>query len=750
MPTRALIFTVSTPAGHDSARRGARRAACATAAPPSRSSTACEAGRICRAGDRRRDVVAGEGGRRPRSSTPATASATGLAPVRRAGSRVLEQTLGGRLEAFLRAHPADVVVSTHPLTTELLGRMRASRHARDAGRQRDHGPRGAALQGASRDRPAPHRASRVRRRGARDRRADDADRGRPRPHRPAPAEPARPQRGPRGARAAGARVARRRLRRRPRRRRPRRRDRDRAALHRRHDRRAHRRQRAGARAPAGGLRRATSASRSGASPTTWSRCSPRPTCSSTRPPGPIVLDALMCDCRVISYGWPRGHVRINNGAYEELGDGGGRARPARELAHALVAALNAPPTDVSIPEPARRPPTSCSPLPRTSRHPRADGARGWRAELSWTSMDSVAILARGHWPAERVRAHWREEHYEPPERHAEAADAAIEALRERGSPSHDGLAARLVAHAEQGDELVLELQPVRWALRLVARRRVALGGGAGRHARGRRTLARGPARAVAVLVAGALGARCRRRRRHRREPRSHAARASCGRSGRSSPASLTVEALVRLPHQLVMVVGLAWLPDGAEIEMDDEHDAHAWWPADVADWPDEADEPLRRMATMLAAGGMTRAADLPPPEARVVHALGDLHGAARRLARAGPARAGGGLRDGARPRLDRDVARLHRRRAPARHRPATRRRRRGARRDRPVHRLVRVRRARAAGAASRIRRPPPPERHAAGGRPGRRRRCRTSRVRASDELGRRGAVGEQARAGRRG
>jgi ADP-ribose pyrophosphatase YjhB (NUDIX family) len=67
------------------------------------------------------------------------------------------------------------------------------------------------------------------------------------------------------------------------------------------------------------------------------------------------------------------------------------------------------------------------------------------------------------------------------------------------------------------------------------------------------------------------------------------------------PASLTVEALVLLPQQLVLVIGLAWLPDGAEIEMDDEHDAHAWWPADVADWPEEADEPLRRTAMLLSA-----------------------------------------------------------------------------------------------------------------------------------------------------
>src|SRR4051812_31292616 len=88
-----------------------------------------------------------------------------------------------------------------------------------------------------------------------------------------------------------------------------------------------------------------------------------------------------------------------------------------------------------------------------------------RAANYRSGMTSPAILARGHWPAERVRATWREEHYEPPEEHADAADAAIEALRERGSPSHDGLAARLVGHAEEGDVLTLELQPVRWALR---------------------------------------------------------------------------------------------------------------------------------------------------------------------------------------------------------------------------------------------------------------------------------------------
>jgi ADP-ribose pyrophosphatase YjhB (NUDIX family) len=217
-------------------------------------------------------------------------------------------------------------------------------------------------------------------------------------------------------------------------------------------------------------------------------------------------------------------------------------------------------------------------------------------------MSSPAILARGHWPVERVRARWHEEHYEPPEHHAEAADAAIEALRERGSPSHDGLAARLVAHAEEGDELVLELQPVRWALRLVqgdaSHSLAALTvtrAADGRWLAGRRSawLSSWPGR-WALGAGGAVDMGESPADTLSRELREEWA---------VEPASLTVEALVALPQRLVMVIGLAWLPEGAEIVMDNEHDAYAWWPADVGDWPPEADEPLRRMATLLAAGG---------------------------------------------------------------------------------------------------------------------------------------------------
>jgi processive 1,2-diacylglycerol beta-glucosyltransferase len=65
--------------------------------------------------------------------------------------------------------------------------------------------------------------------------------------------------------------------------------------------------------------------------------------------GLTVLEALMCDCRVISYGWARGHIRINNRAYEQLGMVAvAKNRP--QLAHALIHALAAPPLGPQVPE----------------------------------------------------------------------------------------------------------------------------------------------------------------------------------------------------------------------------------------------------------------------------------------------------------------------------------------------------------------------------------------------------------------
>ena len=65
-----------------------------------------------------------------------------------------------------------------------------------------------------------------------------------------------------------------------------------------------------------------------------------------------------------------------------------------------------------------------------------------------TATDAPEILARGPWELAQVRVHWQPEQYEPSQAHIDAADAAIKGLRERGSPSHDGMAARLVDYRQ--------------------------------------------------------------------------------------------------------------------------------------------------------------------------------------------------------------------------------------------------------------------------------------------------------------
>jgi 8-oxo-dGTP diphosphatase len=208
------------------------------------------------------------------------------------------------------------------------------------------------------------------------------------------------------------------------------------------------------------------------------------------------------------------------------------------------------------------------------------------------------ILARGPWPLERVTVHWREELFEPSPAHAAEADAAIAALQQRGSPSHDGMAGRLVGFRERDGGLELELQPVRWALRLVSgdascsmaalcvtraadgrwlagRRAAWLASWAGRWALGAGgsvDLGENPAE---TLV------------RELREEWSVA------------PERVRAEALVALPHRMVMFVGQAWLPAGVEVTPDAEHDTYAWWPAEVAQWPADAGEALPLMARWL-------------------------------------------------------------------------------------------------------------------------------------------------------
>lgn len=227
-------------------------------------------------------------------------------------------------------------------------------------------------------------------------------------------------------------------------------------------------------------------------------------------------------------------------------------------------------------------------------------ACGGMPAASQTATDELPeLLARGPWPLEQVRTRWLSEHFEPPSEHTQAADAEIASLRERGSPSHDGLAGRLAGFKDTPHGLELEMQPLRWALRLVdgdaslsvaalcvtrsadgrwlaGRRAPWLSSWAGRWALGAGgsvDLGENPAD---TLV------------RELREEWS------------VSPAHARAEALVRLPHNLVILVGQAWLEDGAEVTPDHEHDEYAWWPPEIDQWPAHAGENLRRMARWLS------------------------------------------------------------------------------------------------------------------------------------------------------
>ena len=210
------------------------------------------------------------------------------------------------------------------------------------------------------------------------------------------------------------------------------------------------------------------------------------------------------------------------------------------------------------------------------------------------------LLAVGPWQPEAVEAEWSDVQYEPSPELTAAADVELQALKDRSSPSHDGLSARLVGWEEVDGVLKMSLQPARWALRLLdgpehssisALCVVRAADGrwlAGRRAEwlaswaGRWALGAGGAVDLGENPADTLS-------RELMEEWSVA------------PESLRVEALVRAPSGMALLVGVATLADGVDqqVVMDPEHDEFAWWPADPADWPEQADAPLRTMAAML-------------------------------------------------------------------------------------------------------------------------------------------------------
>jgi 8-oxo-dGTP diphosphatase len=222
------------------------------------------------------------------------------------------------------------------------------------------------------------------------------------------------------------------------------------------------------------------------------------------------------------------------------------------------------------------------------------------AQEQETSPQRPEILARGPWEFDQISAHWREDYYEPSAEYTEAADEAIRDLQERGSPSHDGVAARLVDYDLSDGGISIEMQPLRWALRLVA--------GDASHSM------------AALCVTRAADGRWLAGRRAAWVS-SWAGRWALGAGGAvdlgESPANTLVrelkeewaiepervrgEALLRLPQQLVMFVGQAWLAEGDEdkVQPDDEHDQFAWWPSEIDAWPQEAGEALAGMARWL-------------------------------------------------------------------------------------------------------------------------------------------------------
>jgi UDP-N-acetylglucosamine:LPS N-acetylglucosamine transferase len=124
MATRVLIFTASIGAGHDLPAEVLATALREEGAQVEIVDFLAIAGPLARA------IVGGASSLETRAGNIAFDAGyflgTRFAPMRRVGSRVIEQIACRRVQAFLTAHPADIVVSTYPITTELLGRMRRS------------------------------------------------------------------------------------------------------------------------------------------------------------------------------------------------------------------------------------------------------------------------------------------------------------------------------------------------------------------------------------------------------------------------------------------------------------------------------------------------------------------------------------------------------------------------------------------------------------------------------------------------
>lgn len=211
---------------------------------------------------------------------------------------------------------------------------------------------------------------------------------------------------------------------------------------------------------------------------------------------------------------------------------------------------------------------------------------------------ATEILARGPWAPEDVDVVWRSELYTPDAVNTAEADRLLEDLRRRGSPSFDGQAARLVGFDATDGRLTVELQPMRWALRLVPGSGssslsavCAVRDHAGNWLAGHRAgWVATWANRWALGAAGAVDVG--------ENPADTLGR-ELAEEWSVSAERLAVEALIRTPNDTVMLIGQAWLASGAVVTPDPEHDEFAWWPPEVERWPQEAGHELRALGELL-------------------------------------------------------------------------------------------------------------------------------------------------------
>ena len=148
----------------------------------------------------------------------------------------------------------------------------------------------------------------------------------------------------------------------------------------------------------------------------------------------------------------------------------------------------------------------------------------------------IGLLARGPWEPAQVDVAWRADTFEPPASSIEAADAALDALRERGlaEPRRAGRAAGRATSSSDG-RLALELQRGALGAAAAARGRRPEHVGAVHRPGRRRPLAGRPPRRLAGLLGRSLGAGRRRRRSRSTRTRPRRWAASSRRNGRCSP-----------------------------------------------------------------------------------------------------------------------------------------------------------------------------------------------------------------------